>query len=217
MNRLTEAGVYVADQLVATLDTTTRRLELPSGRIVMLVDTVGFVSKLPHELVAAFKGTLEQVVDADLVVHVVDSASHDLAGRRTVVEAILEELGASNRPRLIVYNKSDLGTASPADGLALSAHTGEGLAELRQRLLALAGWHAQPDGVYIARERHVQALRRTQEHLALADEQARSRQPALDLLAEELRLAHNALAEITGAFTPDDLLGEIFSRFCIGK
>lgn len=116
-----------------------------------------------------------------------------------------------------VYNKSDLGRAPPADGLALSAHTGAGLAELRQRLLALAGWHAQPEGVYIARERHVQALRRTQEHLVLADEQARSRQPALDLLAEELRLAHNALAEITGAFTPDDLLGEIFSRFCIGK
>jgi GTPase len=132
MNRLTEAGVYVADQLFATLDTTTRRLELPSGRIVMLVDTVGFVSKLPHELVAAFKGTLEQVVDADLVVHVVDAASADLEGRRKVVESILEELGAQNRPRLLVYNKRDLPDAAepPPAALAVSAHTGEGIEEL---------------------------------------------------------------------------------------
>jgi GTP-binding protein HflX len=129
MNRLTEAGVYVADQLFATLDTTTRRLTLPSGRIVMLVDTVGFVSKLPHELVAAFKGTLEQVVEADLVVHVVDAASHDLEGRRTVVEGILEELGALGRPRLLVYNKSDLPGAAepPPAAIAVSAHTGAGI------------------------------------------------------------------------------------------
>ncbi|HXC50503.1 MAG TPA: GTPase HflX [Candidatus Limnocylindrales bacterium] len=132
MNRLTEAGVYVADQLFATLDTTTRRLELPSGRIVMLVDTVGFVSKLPHELVAAFKGTLEQVVDADLVVHVVDAASVDVDGRRAVVDSILEELGAANRPRLVVYNKCDLaGAAEPPPGaITVSALTGEGIASL---------------------------------------------------------------------------------------
>jgi len=129
MNRLTSAGVYVADQLFATLDTTTRRLTLPSGRIVMLVDTVGFVSKLPHELVAAFKGTLEQVVEADLVVHVVDAASPDLAGRRQVVEDILEELGAASRPRFLVYNKKDLPGASeaPPAAIAVSARTGEGI------------------------------------------------------------------------------------------
>lgn len=132
MNRLTEADVYVADQLFATLDTTTRRLTLPSGRVVMLVDTVGFVSKLPHELVAAFKGTLEQVIDADLVVHVTDAASHDLDGRRAVVESILEELGAASRPRLLVYNKRDLPGAAdpPALAMGVSAHTGEGIAEL---------------------------------------------------------------------------------------
>ena len=132
MNRLTEAGVYVADQLFATLDTTTRRLLLPSGRAVMLVDTVGFVSKLPHELVAAFKGTLEQVVEADLVVHVVDAASPDLEGRRKVVESILEELGAAERPRLLVYNKSDLPGAAepPAAALSVSARTGDRVAAL---------------------------------------------------------------------------------------
>ncbi|MBI5505624.1 MAG: GTPase HflX [Deltaproteobacteria bacterium] len=132
MNRLTEAGVYVADQLFATLDTTTRRLDLPSGRIVMLVDTVGFVSKLPHELVEAFKGTLEQVIEADLIVHVIDAASVDREGRSAVVESILEELGADSRPRLDVYNKSDLvgAVAAPPGALAVSARTGEGCERL---------------------------------------------------------------------------------------
>ncbi|MBL0729056.1 tRNA uridine-5-carboxymethylaminomethyl(34) synthesis GTPase MnmE [Piscinibacter sp. HJYY11] len=116
-----------------------------------------------------------------------------------------------------VFNKSDLRPAPEGAGIAISAQTGSGLDALRQRLLALAGWHAQPEGVYIARARHVDALQRTREHLESAHTQLQSPEPALDLLAEELRLGHNALAEITGVFTPDDLLGEIFSRFCIGK
>ena len=84
-------------------------------------------------------------------------------------------------------------------------------------LLALAGWHAQPEGVFIARTRHVQALRRTRDHLVRAQDLVARQDAALDLLAEELRLAHDALGEITGAFSADDLLGEIFGRFCIGK
>ncbi len=116
-----------------------------------------------------------------------------------------------------VFNKSDLAAVPPMPGLALSAHTGAGLDALRRKLLELAGWHAQPEGLFIARARHVQALQRTRAYLDAAQAQAASAEPALDLLAEELRLAHNALSEITGAFTPDDLLGEIFSRFCIGK
>ena len=120
---------------------------------------------------------------------------------------------------LHVYNKADLPGArpAPAQGLALSVHTGQGLDALRQALLLQAGWQAAPEGLFIARTRHVQALRRTQDHLRLAQQHAAVRDAALDLLAEELRLAHDALGEITGAFTPDDLLGEIFSRFCIGK
>ncbi len=118
---------------------------------------------------------------------------------------------------LHVYNKCDL-RPPPADGgIALSAHTGAGLEALRMALLRLAGWHAQPEGLFIARARHVEALQRTQVHAARAHAHLGVAVPALDLLAEELRLAHNALAEITGACTPDDLLGEIFSRFCIGK
>ncbi|AKJ32244.1 tRNA uridine-5-carboxymethylaminomethyl(34) synthesis GTPase MnmE [Caldimonas brevitalea] len=120
-----------------------------------------------------------------------------------------------------VFNKVDRGLPVPKrDGeraVALSAKTGAGLDALRALLLELAGWHAQPEGVFIARERHVRALRRSAAHLEVAAEHAAVSDHALDLFAEELRLAHNALGEITGEFSADDLLGEIFSRFCIGK
>ena len=118
-----------------------------------------------------------------------------------------------------VFNKVDAAEgATPADaGLAISAATGEGLAALRARLLAVAGWHAAPEGLFIARARHVEALRRTRAHLDAAAAHAGHGNAALELFAEELRLAHGALGEITGTFTSDDLLGAIFGRFCIGK
>ena len=124
-------------------------------------------------------------------------------------------------PRLQVYNKADVEGGServlPAGALRLSARTGEGLDALRRALLAQAGWQAAPEGLFIARTRHVQALQRAREHLLQAQAQAALRDAALDLLAEELRLAHRALGEITGQFSTEDLLGVIFSRFCIGK
>jgi tRNA modification GTPase len=109
------------------------------------------------------------------------------------------------------------GADVPQDTLRLSARTGQGLEHLRQALLRTAGWQAAPEGVFIARARHVQALQRCAQHLALAHAHLSEAAPALDLLAEELRLAHQALGQITGVFTADDLLGEIFSKFCIGK
>jgi tRNA modification GTPase len=102
-------------------------------------------------------------------------------------------------------------------GLAISAREGDGLEALRQRLLALAGWQHAGDGLFMARERHLQALRRVGVHLDQAHQCLAARAEQLDLLAEELRLAQQALGEITGEFSADDLLGEIFSRFCIGK
>ena len=158
---------------------------------------------------------------ADVVVFLHDltrvgQPGYDAAEQR-VAAALPTGLQASGR-LLHVFNQADVGTLPEGSaGLALSALTGAGLDTLRDRLLALAGWHAQPEGLFIARTRHVQALKRTREHLVQAREQAALRDAALDLLAEELRLAHASLGEITGAFTPDDLLGEIFSRFCIGK
>jgi tRNA modification GTPase len=123
-------------------------------------------------------------------------------------------------PVLHVFNKSDLTAAAvgpPHEGVWVSARTGQGLAELRQALLRQAGWQAAPEGLLIARTRHVQALQRCQAHLALAQHHAAARDASLDLLAEELRLAHQALGEITGHFSNEDLLGVIFSAFCIGK
>jgi len=120
-----------------------------------------------------------------------------------------------------VYTKRDavvsVAEPVPAEALVLSARTGEGLPALRQALLQRAGWHAVPEGVFIARKRHVLALGRTREHLLRAQAHAEAADGALDLFAEELRLGHETLGEITGRFTADDLLGEIFSRFCIGK
>ena len=120
---------------------------------------------------------------------------------------------------LHVYNKVDAAgsQALPPQGLPLSARTGQGLGPLRQALLRLAGWHEHAEGVFIARARHVQALRKAQVHLASAQALAALADGALDRLAEELRLAHDELGVITGAFSSEALLGEIFSRFCIGK
>ena len=138
-------------------------------------------------------------------------------------EALIAARLPSADARLVqVYNKADLMPAAPrarldASEVTLSARTGAGLGALRQRLLALAGWHAQPEGLFTARARHVQALQGTREHLAMARETLAGEAPALELLAEELRLAHESLGRITGQFSADDLLGEIFSRFCIGK
>ena len=125
-------------------------------------------------------------------------------------------------PVLQVWNKRDQATPEALalcapDDVVLSAKQGEGLADLRQRLLALAGWQPAAEGLFMARERHVQALHQVAAHLAAADDCLAQRAAHLDLMAEELRLAQQALGAITGEFSADDLLGEIFSRFCIGK
>jgi tRNA modification GTPase len=123
-------------------------------------------------------------------------------------------------PVLHVFNKADLpGMALAAGqvGVTLSALTGAGVPALQRALLQQAGWQATQEGLLIARARHVQALQRCQSHLAVAQQHAAVRDAALDLLAEELHLAHQALGEITGQFSSDDLLGEIFGKFCIGK
>ena len=160
-----------------------------------------------------------EIEAADAVIFLHDLTRRGGADYEAADAAIAARLHLNDARRVLhVHNKSDaVPNADTAQGLRLSARTGEGLAALRSALLERAGWHTSPEGVFIARTRHVLALQRTATHLELAQGLAARADAALDLLAEELRLAHQALGEITGAFTADDLLGEIFGHFCIGK
>ena len=119
LNRLTDAGVLVEDRLFATLDATTRRLSLPGGEPVLVTDTVGFVRKLPHQLVEAFKSTLEVTTEADLLVHVVDASAADPEAQLAAVHDVLAEIGAGDRPELIAVNKADL---APEEAQRVAAH-----------------------------------------------------------------------------------------------
>jgi GTP-binding protein HflX len=147
-NRLTSAGAYTADQLFATLDPTVRRLRLAPGLEVALADTVGFVRDLPHELVAAFRSTLQEAREADLLLHVIDAADPERSDRIVQVNEVLESIGARSLPQIAVFNKIDRSGEAPhaerdADGrvdrLWLSAHTGAGVDLLRDALHAQLG------------------------------------------------------------------------------
>ncbi len=154
-NALTRAGAYAADQLFATLDTTTRKIYLPRrgewmGGEVVLSDTVGFITRLPHDLVAAFHATLEATAEADLLLHVIDSSSPGRERQIEAVEKVLQEIGADGVPQLRVYNKLDLTGVAPGVGrdeygklqsVYVSAQTGAGLELLRDALseILLAG------------------------------------------------------------------------------
>jgi tRNA modification GTPase len=174
------------------------------GVAVMLVDTAGLRSSSDQIEQLGMARTQQELELADVVLAVYEAGSDSPA---------LAEL--PDVARIDVYNKVDLrpGFTAPPGAVAVSARTGEGLHELRRAILRAAGWSVTGESVFLARERHLRALSATKRHLVrAAAEQAR-----WEIFAEELRLAHDQLATITGAFTADDLLGEIFSRFCIGK
>jgi GTP-binding protein HflX len=147
-NAVTGAGVYAADQLFATLDPTMRRVQLPDSRAIVLADTVGFVRHLPHQLVEAFRATLEEAQLADLLLHVIDASAEDRDDTAHEVEKVLAEIDADKVPRLEVYNKIDLLEGAPrldrdAEGrpqrVWVSAKTGAGLALLREAVAELTG------------------------------------------------------------------------------
>ena len=142
-NALTHAGTWSADQLFATLDTLTRRLRLPDGQYIVVSDTVGFVRDLPHSLIEAFRATLEETADADLLIHVVDSVATERTEQMEQVRQVLEEIGAGEVPVITAYNKIDADGRPPAverdpcgtiDRIWLSARTGAGLDGLRAAL-----------------------------------------------------------------------------------
>lgn len=157
-NTLTKAGTYVADQLFATLDTTSRRVYLEEAGNVVVSDTVGFVRELPHQLVAAFRATLEETIHADLLLHVVDAASPTRRDQIEQVNLVLKEIGADDVPQLMVLNKIDLAGLNPGmerdeygkiQRVLVSAHTGAGMDLLRQAVAEYAleakRQHRRPD------------------------------------------------------------------------
>ena len=160
LNRLTNAGVLVEDQLFSTLDATTRRLHLPGGETVLLSDTVGFVRRLPHQLVQAFRSTLEEVSDADLLIHLVDASAPEPDARIAAVDTVLREIDAGELPVLVAFTKTD--EADPDDvkqrvvghpgSVAISARTGAGVSDLldavgdRLRSLQRVGEYVVPYG-----------------------------------------------------------------------
>ncbi|MFM1984303.1 MAG: hypothetical protein RL723_738 [Actinomycetota bacterium] len=145
LNRMTQAGVLVQNALFATLDPTVRKAKTPDGRDFTFADTVGFVRNLPHQLVEAFRSTLEEIAGSDLIVHIVDASHPDPSGQIATVRNVIGEVGARNIPELIVFNKIDLADETQRMALrgmepgsiGVSARTGEGIEELMQVIAAL--------------------------------------------------------------------------------
>lgn len=185
-----------------------------------VTDTAGLREQAQDEVERIGIGrSWHAIADADVVIFL-----HDLTRRGDAeyeqAEALIAARLPAGTPQLQVHNKADaaaaVGASSESD-IVLSARTGDGLERLREALLQAAGWQSAPEGLFIARNRHVRALREAQAHIARALAHAAQRDQVLELLAEELRLAHEHLGSITGVFSADDLLGEIFKSFCIGK
>ncbi len=213
LNRLAGEEVALVSDVPGTTRDVIRQAIQIRGVPLHIMDTAGLresVDTVENMGIARAHQTMHR---ADLILLLID-ASNGLSAQD---EAILAELPASI-PRLLVFNKADLLDSSTVVSastpfILVSAKTGEGIEELRGQMLAAVGWRDQESGTFMARERHVRALILAQTHLIQAQEVLAS----AELFAEELRLAQLALNEITGEFTADDLLGEIFSRFCIGK
>jgi tRNA modification GTPase len=211
LNRLAGEEVAIVTEVPGTTRDSIRQLINIDGVPVHVIDTAGLRETADAVELIGIARTWETVRVADTVILVIDSTIGLSAGDRRILEMLPADIG-----QIRVHNKIDLIDMAPhANGaeIWLSAKTGEGLQLLRHRLLQVAGWESPGEGVFLARARHLAALREAGEHLG----QATGCWRQLELMAEELRLAQAALHSITGEFTADDLLGEIFSRFCLGK
>ncbi|CAN5159839.1 tRNA uridine-5-carboxymethylaminomethyl(34) synthesis GTPase MnmE [soil metagenome] len=217
-----EEAAIVTPVAGTTRDTVERRIAI-EGVPVIVIDTAGLRDTDDVVEAIGIERSWKAVQGADAVIHLHDSTATDVAGDLALAAQLAERV-PPRVPVLQVFNKRDLVPATgrtASDVMAVSALTHEGLDELRQALRAATGIEARSDDVFIARERHLEALRIAQSHLAAAASNARAgdaiSDARLDLFAEELRLAQQALGSITGEVTSDALLGAIFSRFCIGK
>ena len=226
LNALAGAELAIVTPIAGTTRDVVQQTIQIEGVPLHVIDTAGLregeaVDAVEQIGIERAWGQIEQA-DAVLFLHDLTRAGQaDYGAADREIAAQLAQRVPAAVPVVDLWNKADaLGAAAPSPapgGVVLSAKTGEGLQALRQRLLQLAGWQQASEGLYIARERHVQALQRVREHLDLAAAHLAAQAQHLDLLAEELRQAQNALNSITGEFSADDLLGVIFSSFCIGK
>ena len=222
LNRLAQDDVaIVTDVPGTTRDTVERPIEV-GGLPVTVVDTAGLRHTDDAVERIGIARTWQAIARADAIVLLVDARMHD--DEVAADERALRERLPAGVPRIVVHNKSDLaGVVVRSDArpdarhVWLSALTGDGVALLEDALRAIAGVDAAAEDTFLARERHLVALRAAGAHLRAAAGHLAAAVPALELFAEELRLAQGELSTITGAFTADDLLGVIFSRFCIGK
>lgn len=213
LNALAGFEAAIVTEVAGTTRDTVKEAIQIEGVPIHITDTAGLRDTQDLVEQIGIARTWDALAKADVAILLVD-AQHGVGPDEATILSRMPDI-----PRLTVHNKIDLTAGSPqqsADGaeIWLSAKHGQGLALLCERLLTLAGWQTQASGAFLARQRHVDAIRRAAVHLQQAEAAARV---ALELLAEELRLAQGALSEITGEFSADDLLGEIFGRFCIGK
>ncbi|MDB5900358.1 MAG: tRNA uridine-5-carboxymethylaminomethyl(34) synthesis GTPase MnmE [Ramlibacter sp.] len=217
LNALAGAELAIVTPIAGTTRDVVRQTIQIEGVPLHVIDTAGLREGAEQVERIGIERAWGEIGEADAVVFLHDLTRARLQEYRDADAAIAAKL-PKDVPVVEVWNKLDACQISAGTtDLHVSAKTGEGLPALRQRLLAIAGWQAAPEGVFIARERHLHALRRVDAHLMEATALLALQAQSLDLLAEELRLAQNALSEITGEFSADDLLGVIFSRFCIGK
>ncbi len=218
LNRLTGDDLAIVTPIAGTTRDALRSTIQIEGIPLHIIDTAGLRETEDEVERIGIERSWKEIERSDVVLLLVDARS----GVTDADREILQRLPA-NLQRITLYNKIDLAERQAerhdeADGVAisLSAKANQGIDLLRQELLRIAGWH-QTEDVFIARERHLRALADAQEHVVAARNVVEGVLPALELFAEELRLAQQALGLITGEFTADDLLGVIFSRFCIGK
>ena len=221
LNALAGAELAIVTPVAGTTRDKVEQTIQIEGVPVHVIDTAGLRESSDLVEQIGIERAWTEIAGADVVLFLHDLTrlnAPEYIAADVHIAAALAQTVLKSVPVIDVWNKQDAAPeAAPAAGIALSAKTTAGLQALRTALLQQAGWQAAPEGVYLARERHVQALRRVDSHLAQASGWLQQQAHALDLLAEELRLAQNALNEITGEFSSDDLLGVIFSSFCIGK
>ncbi len=218
LNRLAGDDLAIVTPIAGTTRDALRSTIQIEGIPLHIIDTAGLRETDDEVEIIGIERSWKEIERSDVVLLLVDAQG----GMTPADGAILARL-PEGLQRITIYNKIDLSGAQAerhdeADSIAisLSARSGEGIGLLRRELLRIAGWH-QTEDIFIARERHLRALSDAQEHLAAARSVVEGAYPALELFAEELRLTQRHLGRITGEFTADDLLGVIFSRFCIGK